>query len=136
MQGGAARAATAGDGATLLQATEKGPALQFFLVEVYEDVAAAPGRLYLFGKVKAKEQWESICVIVQNVSHHLFFLPAVDASGRRLAAGEIREEVKEVMSRFVRNSKEIGFRVDLKKYAFEIEGIPTEEVGVGKKDDV
>ena len=45
MQGGAARAATAGDSATLLQATEKGPALQFFLVEVYGDVAAAPGRV-------------------------------------------------------------------------------------------
>ena len=127
MQGGVAHAA-AGDGATLLQATEKGPALQFFLVEVYEDVAASPGRLYLFGKVREKEQWASVCVIVQNVSHHLFFLPAMDETGRRLGAGEIREEVKEVMSRFVRNSKEIGFRVDLKKYAFEIEGIPTEEV--------
>lgn len=72
---------------------------------------------------------ESVCVVVGNISRHLFFLPA-EREGGRCSVAEVKQEVLDILSPLVKNTREIGFRVDRKKYAFEIEGIPTEEVRV------
>lgn len=104
------------------------PTLQFYLIDVYEDPMTSPGVLYLFGRVAVGDSHETACLIIQNVPHHLYVLPAVAPSGDRYAVNEVKEEMLEILTRFVKSPTEIGFRVDRKRYAFEIENIPTEEV--------
>lgn len=127
---------------SVLQTNEQGQTvLRFFFTEIYEDAEASPGVVYLFGRIPHNGVNESVCVVIQNVSHHLFFLPAKmqsssslssmeveDASVGRYAIADVKSEVLSKLHRVVRNPSEIKFRVDRKKYAFEIEGIPTEEV--------
>ena len=129
---------------SVLETNERGqPVLRFFFTDIYEDPEASPGVVYLFGRVPREGANESVCVVVQNVSHHLFFLPALLSGnataggsgegegerGGRYSIGDVKNEVLSKMDRVVRNVGEVKFRVDRKKYAFEIEGIPTEEVG-------
>lgn len=97
------------------------------MTEVFEDASVAPGQLFLFGRVPVGSRTESVCVVVGNISRHLFFLPA-EREGGRCSVAEVKQEVLDILSPLVKNTREIGFRVDRKKYAFEIEGIPTEEV--------
>lgn len=67
-----------------------------------------------------------MCVVVENVPHHLFFLPARSSQQTRVEMGEVKKEVMEILSKIVNSPQSIRFRVDRKKYAFEIEGIPPE----------
>ena len=115
---------------TLLTA-DGAASLRFFMTEVFEDAAVAPGQLFLFGRVPVGSRTESVCVVVGNISRHLFFLPAEKEEGARYSVAEVKQEVLDTLSPIVKNTREIGFRVDRKKYAFEIEGIPTEEARFG-----
>ena len=117
---------TAEASATLLTGDDS-TTLRFFMTEVFEDASVAPGQLFLFGRVPVGSRTESVCVVVGNISRHLFFLPA-EREGGRCSVAEVKQEVLDILSPLVKNTREIGFRVDRKKYAFEIEGIPTEEV--------
>lgn len=117
---------TAAASATLLTGDDSAT-LRFFMTEVFEDASVAPGQLFLFGRVPVGSRTESVCVVVGNISRHLFFLPA-EREGGRCSVAEVKQEVLDTLSPLVKNTREIGFRVDRKKYAFEIEGIPTEEV--------
>lgn len=119
---------TAAASATLLTGDDS-TTLRFFMTEVFEDASVAPGQLFLFGRVPVGSRTESVCVVVGNISRHLFFLPA-EREGGRCSVAEVKQEVLDILSPLVKNTREIGFRVDRKKYAFEIEGIPTEEVVV------
>ena len=119
---------TAEASATLLTGDDS-TTLRFFMTEVFEDASVAPGQLFLFGRVPVGSRTESVCVVVGNISRHLFFLPA-EREGGRCSVAEVKQEVLDILSPLVKNTREIGFRVDRKKYAFEIEGIPTEEVPV------
>lgn len=119
---------TAAASATLLTGDDS-TTLRFFMTEVFEDASVAPGQLFLFGRVSVGSRTESVCVVVGNISRHLFFLPA-EREGGRCSVAEVKQEVLDTLSPLVKNTREIGFRVDRKKYAFEIEGIPTEEVRV------
>lgn len=119
---------TAAASATLLTGDDS-TTLRFFMTEVFEDASVAPGQLFLFGRVPVGSRTESVCVVVGNISRHLFFLPA-EREGGRCSVAEVKQEVLDTLSLLVKNTREIGFRVDRKKYAFEIEGIPTEEVPV------
>lgn len=119
---------TAAASATLLTGDDS-TTLRFFMTEVFEDASVAPGQLFLFGRVPVGSRTESVCVVVGNISRHLFFLPA-EREGGRCSVAEVKQEVLDTLSPLVKNTREIGFRVDRKKYAFEIEGIPTEEVRV------
>ena len=114
--------------ASLLTSDEQGQWLRFFMTEVFEDATIAPGQLFLFGRVAVGARMESVCVVVSNIPHHLFFLPAKREDGGRFSVAEVKQEIMAGMAGIVRSTQEIGFRVDRKKYAFEVEGIPTEEV--------
>lgn len=127
-QPAAAANPTAAASATLLTGDDS-TTLRFFMTEVFEDASVAPGQLFLFGRVPVGSRTESVCVVVGNISRHLFFLPA-EREGGRCSVAEVKQEVLDILSPLVKNTREIGFRVDRKKYAFEIEGIPTEEVRV------
>ena len=127
-QPAAAANPTAAASATLLTGDDS-TTLRFFMTEVFEDASVAPGQLFLFGRVPVGSRTESVCVVVGNISRHLFFLPA-EREGGRCSVAEVKQEVLDTLSPLVKNTREIGFRVDRKKYAFEIEGIPTEEVRV------
>ena len=127
-QPAAAANPTAAASATLLTGDDS-TTLRFFMTEVFEDASVAPGQLFLFGRVPVGSRTESVCVVVGNISRHLFFLPA-EREGGRCSVAEVKQEVLDTLSPLVKNTREIGFRVDRKKYAFEIEGIPTEEVVV------
>ena len=119
---------TSSNSASLLQTTEGVSSLQFYLIDIYEDVNTSPGMLYLFGRVATGNSYESVCVIIQNIPHHLYFLPAISPSGERYSVAEVKEEILNTMLHIVKSASELAFRIDRKKYAFEIEGIPTEEV--------
>ena len=98
------------------------------MTEVFEDASVAPGQLFLFGRVPVGSRTESVCVVVGNISRHLFFLPAAKEEGGRCSVAEVKQEILDTLTPLVKNTREIGFRVDRKKYVFEIEDIPTEEV--------
>ena len=104
--------------------------VRFYLIDIFEDPNTSPGVLYLFGRVATGNSFESACLIIQNVPHHLYFLPAVSPSGDRYDVSEVKEEILDSMKHIIKSPSEIAFRIDRKKYAFEIEGIPTEEVSM------
>ena len=67
-----------------------------------------------------------MCVVIENVPHHLFFLPAHTSQQARVEMSEVKKEVMEILSKIVNSPQSVRFRVERKKYAFEIEGIPPE----------
>ena len=102
--------------------------IQFFLTDLYEDNLLAPGKLYLFGRIPATTGFSSVCVIVEDVPHHLFILPAKKSEESRVPIKEEQEEVLAILSKAGVDMKSVMMRSETKKYAFEIEGIP-DEVG-------
>ena len=88
----------------------------------------AAGQLFLFGRISTQQATESVCVIIKNVPRNLYFLPALKENGERFSVSEVKQEVFGIMNKLVQNPRELGFRIDRKKYAFEIADIPTEEV--------
>ena len=102
--------------------------IQFFLTDLYEDSVLAPGKLYLFGRIPASSGFSSVCVVVEDVPHHLYLLPAKRSEESRVPMKEVQEEVLSVLGKAGVDMKSVLMRSETKKYAFEIEGIP-EEVG-------
>lgn len=102
--------------------------IQFFLTDLYEDNLLAPGKLYLFGRIPATTGFSSVCVIVEDVPHHLFILPAKKSEESRVPIKEVQEEVLNILRKAGVDMKSVMMRSETKKYAFEIEGIP-DEVG-------
>lgn len=116
------------DSSTLVLSQEGIHSIEFFLTDVFEDRTMAPGQVFLFGRIPVDNHTESVCVVLNNVPHHLFFLPALMPSGDRYPAPEVKQEIFSILGKTVRFPRELGFRIESKKYAFEIANIPTEEV--------
>lgn len=102
--------------------------IQFYLIDLYEDSLLAPGKLYLFGRIPSTSGFSSVCVVVEDVPHHLFILPAKKSEESRVPMKEVQEEVLSILGKAGVNVKSVMMRTETKKYAFEIEGIP-DEVG-------
>lgn len=113
---------------SLVQVNEGSSSIEFYLTEVFEDYNMAPGQLFLFGRIPVGQHTESVCIVVKNVPHHLYFLPAMKENEERYSVTEVKEEIFSVLSKIVSSPSEVAFRIDRKKYAFEIADIPTEEV--------
>lgn len=117
------------DSSTLVLSKEGVNSIEFFLTDVFEDRTMAPGQVFLFGRIPVDNHTESVCVVLSNVPHHLFFLPALMPSGERYPASEVKQEIFSILGKTVKSPRELAFRIESKKYAFEIANIPTEDVG-------
>ena len=113
---------------SLVQKDQDTNAIDFFLTDVFEDYAMSPGQIFLFGRIPVHQTTESVCVVLNNVPRNLYFLPALKENGERYSVSEVKQEVFGIMNKLVQNPRELAFRIDRKKYAFEIADIPTEEV--------
>ena len=107
---------------------EDSNSIEFYLTDIFEDYSMAPGQLFLFGRIPVQHSTESVCIVLKNVPRNLYFLPASKENGERFSVSEVKQEVFGIMNKLVQNPRELGFRIDRKKYAFEIADIPTEEV--------
>lgn len=104
--------------------------LDFFWLDVFESTNN-PGRLYVFGKIRAADgSFQSCCVSVPNVERRLLVLPRKTQRDNPSAAVSMEDVWKEVKSLFdARFPKESTFksRCVKKKYAFELPDVPTDE---------
>ena len=91
----------------------------------------APGQVFLFGRIPVQQTTESVCVVVSSIPHNLYFLPALKNNGERYSAMEVKQEAFSILNKIVPNQRELGFRIDRKKYAFEIVEL-AREISEGK----
>eukprot|EP00158_Paraphelidium_tribonemae_P009385 Partr_v1_DN28851_c0_g1_i2_m34433 putative DNA polymerase len=104
--------------------------LLMFWIDAFE----ASGEVYLFGKVFNKQAnlFVSCCVTVSGIERSLFFLPreyVIDlksghATDQAVDLTVMHEELESIMAR--NRIQEWAFKIVEKKYAFEVEGVPTE----------
>ncbi|XP_028403714.1 DNA polymerase alpha catalytic subunit-like [Dendronephthya gigantea] len=107
---------------------------KFYWFDAYEDSYAQPGTIFMFGKVwidKAKS-YVSCCVVVKNIERTLFFLPrnkklAPDGTETEETVGftDVYQEFNDDIADRYKIMK-FSARRTLKKYAFEVEGVPPE----------
>jgi len=109
---------------------EEDGSFKMYWLDAFEDAQAAPGTVFLIGRVKPKEsqgtsKFVSCCVTVKNVPRNLFFLPRTHCRNdpsKEVTSADVFEEVKEVLRqhnvpKFLSNNVE-------RNYAFEIAEVP------------
>jgi DNA polymerase alpha subunit A len=69
--------------------------LLVYWIDAYEEKELLPGGVFIFGKVRAANQWASVCIPVQEIKRTLYFLPK---PGR--GAMEVYSEVEQLRQRY------------------------------------
>ena len=109
---------------------EKGKYVPFFWFDAFESYNN-PGTVYLFGKVKAKNQNKlaSCCVQISGLERVLYFLPRkAKEGGEPVELTDVWKEVSEVFRKQMgQGNVKFRSRVTKKRYAFELEDVPREE---------
>ena len=114
-------------GSSILLDIDGVPTLRFFCLDLFEDPTAAPGSLFLFGRVPVGNRFDSVCVCIPDVLHHLYVLPAIAPSGERYPPADVIQELQKQIQPLLKSSQErVGFRVESKRYAFGLPDIPAE----------
>ncbi|XP_074303278.1 DNA polymerase alpha catalytic subunit-like isoform X1 [Silene latifolia] len=124
--------------------------LPFYILDAYEEIYGADaGNIYLFGKVKAGNVYQSCCVVVKNIQRCVYAIPnesvfhnevvlklEKDLADSKISIGEFRSKLHEVASGL--KSEIAKSLIDLnvstfsmtpvkKSYAFERSDIPAGE---------
>ncbi|EDV28392.1 uncharacterized protein TRIADDRAFT_49541 [Trichoplax adhaerens] len=106
--------------------------IDFFWFDAYEDPSLQKGIIYLFGKVKTKENaYASCCLIVKNIERDIYILPRktrLDTDGSDSGIEVTMKDVYEEFSEICNKNKIMTFRsrVTKKRYAFELKDVPVE----------
>ena len=107
--------------------------LRMFWLDAYEK----RGTVYLFGKVRADKSnpsagFVSCCLVVKNNMRSMFVLPRVDPdTGEPFGMMDVHRELKSVLQPScipLRAGASFAAKKVKRRYAFECEGVPREEV--------
>jgi len=105
-----------------LQREEDG-SLFFFFVDAFEDDRANPPRVYLFGKVRAGQGYQSCCLVVENIERSLNLLLNVpdleDESAILEATMNAEAEFDAICREHCPGIKKLRTKLKWRNYAFE-----------------
>uniref|UniRef100_A0A0V0J224 DNA polymerase n=1 Tax=Schistocephalus solidus TaxID=70667 RepID=A0A0V0J224_SCHSO len=101
--------------------------LNFFWFDAYEDSKNQPGVIFLFGKVRSKDDpcgFVSCCIRVKDLERRLFFLPRPSTPEQEFTVKEVYQELRELTGRW--KIEKFKCKPTVKKYAFELADVPSE----------
>ncbi|KAK8807460.1 hypothetical protein WA158_004219 [Blastocystis sp. Blastoise] len=101
--------------------------IDIYWYDLYED-PFNHGNLCIFGKMKKDSQFVSVCVRIESIERELYVLPREKANGERYSFNEVKSELRSKIAALCNNDPKLklGFKKEVKKYAFELPNIPKE----------
>nr|VZI15130.1 unnamed protein product [Spirometra erinaceieuropaei] len=101
--------------------------LNFFWFDAYEDSKNQPGVVFLFGKVRSKDDpsgFVSCCIRVKDLERRLFFLPRPSMAEQEFTVKDVYQELRELTGKW--KIGKFKCKPTIKKYAFELADVPSE----------
>ncbi|XP_015788269.1 DNA polymerase alpha catalytic subunit [Tetranychus urticae] len=102
--------------------------LKMYWLDAYEDLGPFHGRVYIFGKIKAKSNaktscdYQSCCLIIEKIERKVYLLPAMKGDSR-IPVSEVHKEFTDVIAPNHR-IKNFKSRKVTKFYSFDQPDVP------------